>query len=167
MLSLAFYLLCTFTSSYFFLKKRKTDMQCISSVGQSLSTSCYTWCFLLEVFPRLLYQCFPLNCPLEQPSATTGSRMHRGSFMLESFHLQVRCPCVKHSPCPCNEARSYLFLTTVPRPLELYRSAGCFRALWVGCLGWDAGPGMRIQGTFLPGLWPPLRTLSLSCHVGK
>ena len=79
---------------------------------------------------------------------------------------------VKHSPCPCNEARSYLFTT---RPLKLMATGlSCTHLQGASVhFAWDAWGGMlgqgccwpRIQWRLLRDLWCPLCTLSLCCHV--
>lgn len=135
----------------FFFLKRTTDFQCISSVGCLRSTPCYTLCFLLEVFPRLpvLSSCFSLNFLLEQPSVAMGSHKHSGSFMLESFLLWVRG--IKLFSLSLQWSQELAIPTCCAQALgdagsrhELHRSAGCFNALWMGCLGQDAGPGMLL-----------------------
>lgn len=121
------------------------------------------------------YWCFPLNCLLEQPNTIMASQMDRGSSVLEGFHLWVRGGLLGQTfPLSLQWSQGLLILTCCDQTLgaagsqhQLHRSAKFFSALWMGCLGWAAGPRMLLhqdsEHFYLA--YGLLCVLSLSCHV--
>lgn len=99
------------------------------------------------------YWCFPLNCLLEQPNTIMASQMDRGSSVLEGFHLWVRGGLLGQTfPLSLQWSQGLLILTCCDQTLgaagsqhQLHRSAKFFSALWMGCLGWAAGPRMLLH----------------------